>query len=80
MKSSCVICGICIGFIMVLLLSTQVHYTADVFGGFFMGLYVHGLVAQYVYYCDFVWSVPYWLGCKLYNRFKKPEPVAEETR
>jgi hypothetical protein len=36
---------VCIGYIIILLISTQVHYTIDVFAGFIIGMYIHGLVA-----------------------------------
>jgi hypothetical protein len=62
MKKCSLVCGMCICYIIILLLSTQVHYTTDVFAGFIMGFYIHGLVAQYIYVFDLIGTAPFRLG------------------
>lgn len=71
MKVTSSICSVCICYIIFMLLATEVHYTADVFGGIICGIYIHGLVSQYVRYFDWFWSLPYLLATKLYAKIKE---------
>lgn len=70
LKKAALICGMCICYIIILLLSTQVHYTTDVFAGFIMGLYVHGMVNQYIYYIDYFLTLPVFAAKAVYSKFR----------
>lgn len=70
-----IVCSVCICYIIFMLLATEVHYTADVFGGFICGLYIHGLISQYVYYFDWLWSVPSLLIRKLRAKIRENHAI-----
>lgn len=71
MKIASTVCSVCIIYIIFMLLATEVHYTADVVGGFICGIYIHGIISEYVYYMDWVWSLPLLLGRKIYAKVKQ---------
>lgn len=60
-----VLCLPCLAYTIFILLSTQVHYTADIFGGFLFAIYIHDLASEYVFYLDWVLSIPGLVGRKL---------------
>lgn len=70
MKKSSLVCSVCICYIIILLLSTQVHYTTDIFAGFIMGLYIHGLVGQYVIIFDWLGTAPFKLAMGAYRKIR----------
>lgn len=60
------ICSGCISFIIMLLLSTRVHYSADIFCGLVIGFYIHFMVSKHLYYIDLVMCFPFRGLLKLY--------------
>lgn len=60
-------------FMINLLIMTKVHYVADIIGGLIFATFMHNLASKTVYHTDKMISFPYWLGLKVYNKFKDQE-------
>lgn len=52
----------CLIYMMNMLLITRVHYTIDVAAGLVFSLFFHGVAGKWVYYFDWLLSLPYLLA------------------
>jgi hypothetical protein len=54
--------------IMFVVLVTRVHYTIDIFTGYVISHEAYWFVNKYLPIFDWIWSIPYHLTLKLYNK------------
>ena len=61
-------------YMIFMLIVSRVHYTIDIVGGFIFGLFCFYLSEKFIFYFDFLWSLPH-LG---YKKIKEKCCLEEE--